>query len=428
MDRSSGTPNPSPAAQLASVMTRIYDEGLTTPSGGNLSVLDGDGGLWVTPSQADKGRLRAEDMVRIAPDGSWPRGLKPTSEWPFHKAVLQVRLDCRAVAHAHPTSLVAFTVVGKSLPLLQFPDLCRWVRRVAFTAYAVPGSHQLGESLGASFATGSDATLMENHGVVTCGTDLWQAFYRLDVLEHLAGILLSGARLGGLQPLAEADMHEALGHMAHAWQPLSVDGRGQGQARVELADSIRRAHARGLLGARAGTFSCRCKTGLLVAPDGGDNATLGPADLVYVEGDGCEAGKLPSAMVPLHQAVYRAHPHVQAIATALPRSLMAFAATGTRFDARTIPEAYMLLKSVPTLPFAARFQAALVADALGHATPVALIENACAVVTGASPFAVFDRLEVAEFTARSVLDARALGPMSPLSDQVLEEIRRIYGC
>jgi L-fuculose-phosphate aldolase len=418
----------SPPQQLAAVMTRIYNERLTTPSGGNLSVLDDDGSLWVTPSQVDKGRLASASMVKIAPDGSWSSDCKPTSEWPFHRAVLEARPDCRAVAHAHPTSLVAFSVVGKPLPLAQFPDLCRWVNRVEFSPYAIPGSDQLGEHLRTTFATGCDASLMENHGAVTCGHDLLEAYHRLEALEHLATILLGGARLGTLRPLGETQMRDARRRLVCAWENLAVDSSSQMVAREELAGYVRRAHGRGLLCAQAGTFSCRYDHGLLVVPDGADRATIEAVDLAYVEGQRCQAGKVPDAMTPLHQAVYQAHPQVQSVATALPPSLMAFAASGIPFDARTIPEAYIFLKSVPPLPFEARFDGVQVAKALDAKTPVALIENACAVVTGASPFAVFDRLEVAEFTARSALDAGAIGCLRPMSDEVLAEICRVYHC
>jgi L-fuculose-phosphate aldolase len=418
----------SPPEQLSAVMARIYQERLTTPSGGNLSVLDVDGGMWVTPSALDKARLSPDVMVKIAPDGSWTGDVKPTSEWPFHKAVLLARPDCSAVAHAHPTSLVAFSVVGKALPLNQFPDLCRWVNRVAFSPYAIPGSHQLGEHLKTTFATGCDATLMENHGAVTCGRTLQQAFQRLDVLEHLAAILLAGARLGPLRMLNDAEMQLARARMMRSWDSLPVE-RGSHQAvREELAGYIRRAHSRVLLGGQAGAISCRAGQGMLIAPDGGDNASVTADALAYVEGDRCEVGKVPDAMTPLHQAIYEAHPQIGCIASALPRNLMAFAASGVPFDARTIPEAYIFLKSVPTLPFSARFEGAQVADAIDTKTPVAIIENACAVVTGASPFAVFDRLEVADFTARSVLDASAIGQLKPMSDEVLDEICRVYKC
>jgi L-fuculose-phosphate aldolase len=426
--RSMKRSNPTPAEQLVAVMTRIYQSRLTTASGGNLSVIDEDGGLWVTPSQIDKGRLATSHMVRIHTDGSWKSDFKPTSEWPFHRAVLQARPDCRAVVHAHPTSLVAFSVVGKPLPLNQFPDLYRWVNHVGFSSYAIPGSHKLGQTSAETFATGCDATLMENHGAVACGRNLTEAFYRFEALEHLATILLAGARLGELRARGEAEMKDARARMSRTWETVDVDTTAQATQRDELADYVRRSHARGLLGSLAGAFSSRCGEGLLIAPDGTDNATMAAGDLVYVEGDRCEAGKTLSTMVELHQAIYRARPQVRSIATALPPNLMAFAASGVAFDARTIPEAYIFLKSVPTLPFAARFDGRQVAEVLHEKAPVALIDSACAVVTGDSPFAVFDRLEVADFTARSILDSAAIGHLKPMPDDVLEEICQVYGC
>jgi len=421
-------PKLTPAEQLVAVMTRIYESRLTTPSGGNLSLLDEDGGLWVTPSQIDKGRLTPSHMVRIAPDDTWRSEHEPTSEWPFHRAVLRARPDCRAIVHSHPTSLVAFSVVGKPLALNQFPDLCRWVDRVGFSSYAIPGSHRLGQVLGDTFATGCDAALMENHGAVVCGTDLMQAFHRFEVLEHLATILLAGARLGELRVRGESEMKEARGRMQRAWKPLAVDAAPQSSQRHVLADFVRRAHGRGLLGSLTGALSCRFGEGLLTQPAGVDAATITAEDLVYVQGEHCESTKIPNAMVEIHQAVYRAHPGVNSVATALPPCLMAFAASGVPFDARTIPEAYIFLKSVETLPFAARFDGAMTAKALGDKTPMVLIESACAVITGASPFAVFDRLEVSEFTARSILDAAAIGRLKPMPDDVLKEICEVYGC
>lgn len=419
---------PTPAEQLVEVMTRIYERRLTTPSGGNLSILDDDGSLWVTPSQLDKGRLRPSHMVRILADDSWTSEVKPTSEWPFHRAILQARPDCRAVVHAHPTSLVAFSVVGKPLVLDQFPDLCRWIRRVGFAPYAVPGSKKLGQVLGEAFAAGCDATLMENHGAVACGRSLLEAFHRFEAIEHLASIMLAGARLGTLRGRSAAQMETVLAQAGPAWQAMPVDSAAQSSQRTALADVARRSYDRGLLGSLTGAFSVRCGRGLLIAAHGADCGHLQPDELVYVEEDRCQPGMAPHTMATLHQAIYQARPHVQAIATALPPSLMAFAATGVPFDARTIPEAYMFLKTVPTLPFEARIDGRLVAEALHEKTPVVLIESACAVITGASPFAVFDRMEVAESTARSILDASAIGRMKPLAEDVLREILRVYDC
>lgn len=420
--------NLTPAEQIVAVMARIYDARLTTPSGGNVSLLDEDGSLWVTPTQIDKGRLTTGHVVRIRADGSWRGDIKPTSEWPFHRAVMKARPDCRSVAHAHATSLVAFSVTGTPLALNQFPDLCRWVNRVGFAPYAIPGSHKLAELLGETFSTGCDAVIMENHSAVVCGRDLMESFHRFEALEHFATILLAGARLGRLRARRDSEMKHAVARMHRSWQPLDVTSTPQETQREELANYARRSHERGLLRSLAGAFSSRCGHGMLITPDGVDSADLRGDDLVYVEGERCQAGRTPSTLTELHQAIYRARPSVHSIATALPPNLMAFAATGVDFDARTIPEAYIFLKSVPTLPFSARFNGDLVAEVVHDKTPMALIESACAVFTGNSLFAVFDRMEVAEFTAHSILDAGAIGSLKPMPDDVLQEICQAYGC
>ncbi len=409
------------STQLAAFMTRIYDKGLTTPSGGNLSVVDGDD-LWVTPSLLDKGRLRPDMMVRIAPDGTWSGPIKPTSEWFFHRAVLQARPDARACAHAHCTSLAGFSILGQGVPLDQFPDLCRWVNRVEVAPYAHPGSPALGEILRATFATGCDAALMARHGAVTCGNDLHQAFCRLDVLEHLAKIQLAATRLGPRRALGDEQMQDARRRLAGQWDEMALDPQSQAEARARLVDVIHRAYDRGLLCAQGGAFSTRWDAGFLIEPDGADHGTVTAAELVYVEGERCETGKIPDATSPHHRALYQAHAHLQAIAIALPPCLMAFAATDLVLDTRMMTEPTMLLGQVPRLPFSARFEPGQLVEALSRKARVALIANACFVATGDSPFTVLDRLEVAEFTARSILGAMTLGRPTPMSDATLAGI------
>jgi len=90
-----------PRGILVHFMNRIYGRGMTTTSGGNLSLVDGEGDLWVTPGGVDKGALRPEDIVRVDGDGT-PHGIhKPSVELPFHAAIYRVRPDVRGIVHAH---------------------------------------------------------------------------------------------------------------------------------------------------------------------------------------------------------------------------------------------------------------------------------------------------------------------------------------
>ncbi len=90
-----------PRDQIVATMDRIYAHDMTTTSGGNISVKDENGDVWITPARVDKGSLRRQDVVRIRPDGSKDGIHPPSSEFPFHLAIYEARPDVKAVIHAH---------------------------------------------------------------------------------------------------------------------------------------------------------------------------------------------------------------------------------------------------------------------------------------------------------------------------------------
>src|SRR5262249_29247070 len=149
---------------------------MTTTSGGNLSVRDDDGSVWITPAGVDKGSLRRDDIVRVGPDGAAEGPHRPSSEFPFHRAVYAARPDLRAVVHAHPVALVAFSLCRRVPDTRLLPQSRRVCGPVGFAPYALPGSEALGRNIAASFAEGFDCVVLENHGVVTGGTSLGHAF------------------------------------------------------------------------------------------------------------------------------------------------------------------------------------------------------------------------------------------------------------
>ena len=94
-----------PKDQITLVISRIYERGLTTTSGGNISIIDENGDIWVTPSAVDKGSLQPSDIVCVKPDGTVVGRHKPSSEFPFHKAIYKARPDIKAIIHAHPPEI-----------------------------------------------------------------------------------------------------------------------------------------------------------------------------------------------------------------------------------------------------------------------------------------------------------------------------------
>ena len=99
-----------PAEQINVIIGRIYRSGMTTTSGGNISIKDENGDIWVTPSAIDKGTLTPKDIVCVKKDGTIVGPHKPSSEYPFHKAIYDTRPEISAVIHAHPPGLVAFSI------------------------------------------------------------------------------------------------------------------------------------------------------------------------------------------------------------------------------------------------------------------------------------------------------------------------------
>ena len=169
-----------PADQLVMFMQRIYDKGMTTTSGGNLSIIDNDGNIWITPAGVDKGTLNRNDIVCVKADGTVVGMHKPSSELPFHAAVYKMRPDLKAVLHAHPPALVSFSIVRKAPNLDLMPSVRKMCPEVKIATYAVPGSDQLGENIGRCFQEGCDIVMLENHGVCIGAEDMFTAFQRFD--------------------------------------------------------------------------------------------------------------------------------------------------------------------------------------------------------------------------------------------------------
>src|ERR1700754_3089247 len=86
-------------------MERIYRYRMTTTSGGNLSIRDDDGDVWITPAGIDKGTLRREDMMCVTANGEKLGPHRPSSELPFHQEIYRTRPDIRGIVHAHPVAL-----------------------------------------------------------------------------------------------------------------------------------------------------------------------------------------------------------------------------------------------------------------------------------------------------------------------------------
>lgn len=416
-----------PRDQIVATMERIYGHDMTTTSGGNISVRDENGDIWMTPARVDKGALRARDIVRISPDGTLDGIHPPSSESPFHLSIYAARPDVKAIIHAHPGALVSFSICGQVPDTRLFPEGWNVCGKVAFAPYALPGSKKLGENIAAQFASEAhpDCVLLENHGIVVGGGDLATAFARFETLEFTAQTILAARQLGEVRYLSEAQLALAPSTASGLppAEPQAPSSREK-ELRKEICDFVRRAYAHRLVTSTWGSFSARLDAdSFIVTPSRMDRSMLTVADLVVVRGGKCAPGQIPSRVVDLHRAIYEAHPEINAVVNALPIHATAFSVSSATLDTRTIPESYLFLKDVPKFPFESLMDDLRgIAAVVGPKTPIALLEHNGALVAGRTVLDAFDRLEVLEATATAIVRGRALGPIAPMSDEVIRDL------
>jgi L-fuculose-phosphate aldolase len=419
-----------PRDALVRTMERIYRYRMTTTSGGNLSVRDDDGMIWITPARVDKGRLRREDIVEVAPDGHAEGVHPPSSESPFHRAIYQARPDLRAIVHAHPVALVAFSMVRRVPDTRLLPQTRRVCGAVGFAPYALPGSEALGRNIAATFAAGHDCVVLENHGVVTAGATLHEAFERFEALEFCAKTIVKASLVGGVKYLDDEAIDRARGPRTLGdYEPATPLTSREKELRHQVAEFVRRAYQQRLMISTQGAFSARLDAdSFLITCHRRDRQTLGVDDIVLVHQGRPEAGQVPSSSWANHRAIYEAHPGIEAIVNAYPVNATAFSVTGTPLDARTIPESYLFLREVRQAAFGARTgDGAEPARLVSPRDPVLILQNDGAQVCGTSVLDAFDRLEVLESTAEAMINGRALGPMVPMSDEAIAELDRAFG-
>lgn len=414
-----------PRDEILQTIDRIYNYRMTTTSGGNLSIREDDGTIWITPASIDKGGLRREDIVCVKPDGSFEGKHKPSSELPFHQMIYQARPDIRGIVHAHPVALVAFSICGQVPDTRLFHQSTNVCGLPGFAKYGLPGSEVLGRNIAEVFAKGHNAVLLENHGAVVGGESLQNAFQRFETLEFTAKTSIKAKVLGEISYLTdeEIELPKQVSWLEHfePQEPTSLEN----ELRRQICEFTHRGYRQRLFISTGGSFSARVDDeSFLITPFQVDRHTLTADEIVLVKNSKQEAGKIASRAARNHGAIYAAHPGIKAIINSFPVNTTAFGVTRTKLDSRTIPESYILLHDVGDAPYGSQFHnGEELAAKLSLESPILLLENDGVLVVGKNVLDAFDRLEVLESTAEALVNSRILGQVSPMSDGVIEELK-----
>jgi L-fuculose-phosphate aldolase len=186
----------------------LYERSYVVSSDGNVSVRLDAGRILATPTMTCKGRMTDELLAVTDLEGRSLNGQRASSELAMHLLIYQERPDVKAVCHAHPPHGTAFAVAGLPIDQPILSEVILTLGCVPLAEYGTPSTRELTDAM-RPLVKHHNALLMANHGAVAYGADLWQAFDRLETLEHTAKIAILSRVLGGSRNLP-ADAIEKL--------------------------------------------------------------------------------------------------------------------------------------------------------------------------------------------------------------------------
>jgi L-fuculose-phosphate aldolase len=195
---------------ICDIGKRVWQRGMASANSGNISArFDGEE-IMITPTMVSKGFMRPEQILVMNLAGEVLRGEGyPTSETPMHLRLFRERPDIGGIVHAHPPVATSFAIAGKPLDLHLVPEAVIFLGEVPLVPFCMPGSEELAEAI-VPYLDDYDAVLLENHGVLCWGSDVEQAYHRLETAEFSAQVTFTAQLLGGARELPEEPLENLL--------------------------------------------------------------------------------------------------------------------------------------------------------------------------------------------------------------------------
>ena len=199
--------------QICDVCHKMWQLGWVAANDGNVSVKLDDGTFLATPTGISKSFITPEKLVRIDANGEvleGQEGAKPSFEIKMHLRCYQEREDVRAVVHAHPPTATGFAVAHLDMDRYTMIETVIAIGSIPVTPYGTPSTYEVPDAI-APYLKEHDVMLLENHGALTVGTDLINAYYRMETLELYAKISLTAHLLGGEKEISEKNINRLIG-------------------------------------------------------------------------------------------------------------------------------------------------------------------------------------------------------------------------
>ncbi|HDP67353.1 MAG TPA: class II aldolase/adducin family protein [Candidatus Marinimicrobia bacterium] len=197
-----------PAELICTIGKKIYRQGFVAANDGNISARIDPRAFLITPTGISKGSLDAESLITIR--GNKIEGpLKPSSEYKMHQAIYAVRSEITGIIHVHSPYATAFAMLGIGMSELLFPEVVVTLGKIPLVPYRTPSTQAFADVVG-EYAERADVLLLERHGIVSSGVDLWDAYYKLERAEHVFKILAIACSLGKVKSLSRSEVDELL--------------------------------------------------------------------------------------------------------------------------------------------------------------------------------------------------------------------------
>jgi L-fuculose-phosphate aldolase len=196
--------------EMCEVGRRLYNKGFAAANDGNISYRLEEDRVLCTPTRVSKGFMKPDDLCIVDMDGKQVSGKrKRSSEILLHLAILKARPDVRSCVHCHPPHATAFAVAHEPIPKCTMPEFEVFLGEVALTPYETPGGQAFADTV-IPYVKDTDTIILANHGTITAGTDLMDAYFKTEIIDAYCRILILTRQLGRVNYYSDEKAAELL--------------------------------------------------------------------------------------------------------------------------------------------------------------------------------------------------------------------------
>jgi L-fuculose-phosphate aldolase len=196
--------------QMCEIGRRVYAKGFAAANDGNITYRLDSERVLCTPTRVSKGFMKPDDLCIVDLEGKQLSGKrKRSSEILLHLSILKARPDVRSCVHCHPPHATAFAVAHEPVPKCILPEFEVFLGEVAISPYETPGTQAFAETV-LPYVKDTDTVLLANHGTITYGSDLEDAYFKTEIIDAYCRILLLAKQLGTINYYSDAKAAELI--------------------------------------------------------------------------------------------------------------------------------------------------------------------------------------------------------------------------